>query len=75
MSFIFRPDVQAGIVNKVFYANPVRAADKLIKPEVLANKAVFMQADDLAKMVPPDAVSNDIRRLRTRLYTTFKTGL
>jgi putrescine transport system substrate-binding protein len=34
-----------------------------------------MSPEDLAKMVPPEAVSSDIRRLRTRLYTTFKTGL
>jgi putrescine transport system substrate-binding protein len=53
----------------------VRAADKLIKPEVSGNPAVFLRPDDLAKMTPPDAVNSDIRRLRTRLYTTFKTGL
>jgi putrescine transport system substrate-binding protein len=75
INFILKPETQAGMVNKVFYANPVRASDKLVKPEVFANKAVFLQPDDLAKMVPPSMVSNDVRRLRTRLYTTFKTGL
>ncbi len=75
ISYIYRPDVNAGIVNKVLYANPVPAAAKTIKPEVLNNKTVFMSPDDLARMVPPEAVSSDIRRLRTRLYTTFKTGL
>jgi len=75
INYIYRPEVQAGIVNKVFYDNPVRAADKYINPEVRANKAVFLEGDVLARMAPPDAVSNDIRRLRTRLYTTFKTGL
>ncbi|MBL8511098.1 MAG: polyamine ABC transporter substrate-binding protein [Betaproteobacteria bacterium] len=75
INFILRPEVQAGMVNKVFYANPVRAADKLIKPEIRANRAVFLEGDDLKKMQPPDAVNNDIRRTRTRLYTAFKTGL
>ncbi|MFN7573363.1 MAG: polyamine ABC transporter substrate-binding protein [Betaproteobacteria bacterium] len=75
INYILRPEVQAGIVNKVPFANPVRAADKLIKPEVSGNAAVFLRPDDLAKMTPPDAVNSDIRRLRTRLYTTFKTGL
>lgn len=75
INFIYRPEVQAGIVNKVFYDNPVRAADKLINPDVRANKAVFLEGDVLARMVPPDSVGTDIRRLRTRLYTTFKTGL
>jgi putrescine transport system substrate-binding protein len=75
ISFILRPETQAGIVNKVQYANPVRAADKLIRPALAANKALFLQPDDLARMVPSEAISNDIRRLRTRLFTTFKTGL
>jgi putrescine transport system substrate-binding protein len=75
ISYIYRPEVNAGLVNKVLYSNPVPSAAKFIKPEVLNNKAVFMSPEDLARMVPPDAVSSDIRRLRTRLYTTFKTGL
>ncbi len=74
MSYIYRPEVNAGLVNKVFYANPVKASAKFIKPDVAANKAVFMPPQDLARMVPPDVVPSDIRRVRTRLYTNFKTG-
>ena len=75
INYIYRPEVQAGIVNKVFYDNPVRAADPMINPDIRADKAVFLEGDVLARMVPPDSVGNDIRRLRTRLFTTFKTGL
>ncbi len=75
INFIYRPEVQAGIVNKVFYDNPVRAADPMINPDIRANKAVFLEGDVLARMVPPDSIGSDIRRLRTRLFTTFKTGL
>jgi putrescine transport system substrate-binding protein len=75
IDFILRPDVQAGIISKVKYRGPVRDADKLISPEVTGNKSVFLPPDDLARMVPPESLGNDIRRLRTRLYTTFKTGL
>ncbi len=75
ISYIYRPEVNAEIVNKVLYANPVPDSAKFINPEARGNKTVFMSPDDLARMVPPEAVSSDIRRLRTRLYTTFKTGL
>jgi putrescine transport system substrate-binding protein len=75
MSYIYRPQVQAGVFNKVFFATAVRAGDKYVRPEVLANHAVLARGEDLAKLVAPDAVSSDVRRLRTRLYTTFKTGL
>jgi putrescine transport system substrate-binding protein len=75
ISYILRPEVNAGLVNKVLYANPIPSSAKFIKPEVLNNKTVFMSPDDLGRMVPPDAVPSDIRRIRTRAYTSFKTGL
>jgi putrescine transport system substrate-binding protein len=75
MSTIYRPQVQAGIVNKVFAASAVRAAYKYVRSDIAANRALLVQGGDLDKLVPPDAVTNDIRRLRTRLYTAFKTGL
>ena len=55
--------------------HPTLAKTKFISPETLNDKTVFMTKEDLANMVPPDAVNNDIRRVRTRLYTAFKTGL
>jgi putrescine transport system substrate-binding protein len=75
ISYIYRPDVNAEIVNKVHYANPIPSSAKLIDADTLNDKTVFMSKEDLSKMVPPDAVNNDIRRVRTRLYTAFKTGL
>jgi putrescine transport system substrate-binding protein len=74
INFIYRPQVQAEIVDKVSYANPVRAADALIDPTVRGDPAVFLAGDDLKRMSPPGLINNDIRRLRTRLFTTFKTG-
>ncbi len=75
MSYIYRPEVQAGIMNKVFAATAVPAALKLVKPEVLANRALLLKGEDLERLSPPDAVTPEIRRLRTRLYISFKTGL
>jgi putrescine transport system substrate-binding protein len=75
ISYIYRPEVNAGLVNKVFYSNPIPSAAKFIQADTLANKTIFMKPEDLSRMVPPDMVPSDIRRTRTRLYTTFKTGL
>ena len=74
IDYILRPEVNAELTNKVFYANPVPTATKFIKPEVANNKTVFLTPEQMATMVPPDMVNNDTRRLRTRLFTTFKTG-
>jgi len=75
IDFILRPEVHASLTNKVFYANPNAASKKFVKPEVANNPTVFPSAEDMKKMQAPDALSNDIRRTMTRLYTSFKTGL
>jgi putrescine transport system substrate-binding protein len=75
IDFILRPEVHASLTNKVFYANPNLASKKFIKPEVASNPSVFPSEAEMKKMQAPDALSNDIRRTMTRLYTSFKTGL
>ncbi len=75
MNYIMRPEVHASLTNKVFYANPNKESRKFVKPEVANNPSVFLSDADLAKMQAPEALSNDMRRTMTRLYTGFKTGL
>jgi putrescine transport system substrate-binding protein len=75
IDFMLRPENAAANTNKVFYPNAVIESKKHIRPEVANNPTVFLQAAELAKMVPPDALNNDLRRLMTRTYTSFKTGL
>jgi putrescine transport system substrate-binding protein len=75
INYILRPEVSAGLTNKVFYANPVPDSRKHIKPEVANNPTVFLPPAELAKMLPPDSLNNDLRRLMTRTYTSFKTGI
>jgi putrescine transport system substrate-binding protein len=75
INFVLRPEIAASNTNKVFYPNPVPESKKHIRPDVANNPTVFLSGPELAKMMPPDAINNDIRRLMTRTYTSFKTGL
>jgi putrescine transport system substrate-binding protein len=75
IDYMLRPEVSASLTNKVFYANPNKESKKFVKPEVANNPTVFIPDADMKKMQAPDALSNDIRRTMTRLYTSFKTGL
>ncbi|NHZ96141.1 extracellular solute-binding protein [Massilia sp. CCM 8734] len=74
MNYILRPEVQASLTNKVFFANPNKAGMKFVRKDVAENKSVFLSEEDLKKMIPPEAVPQDIRRVMTRTYTKFKTG-
>lgn len=75
INYIMRPEVHASLTNKVFYANPNKESRKFIKPEIAQNPSVFPTSAEMATMVPPKALTNDLRRLITRVYTGFKTGL
>jgi len=74
MSYIYRPEVQAGIVNKVLYPGPVRAADKMLSAEVRSTPGLFLTPDEMARLEPPRAVPDETLRMRTRLFTAFKSG-
>jgi putrescine transport system substrate-binding protein len=75
INYLLRPEVHAGLTNKVFYANPNKASRQFVKPEVANNPTIFPSDEDMKKMVAPDALSNDVRRTITRLFTSFKTGM
>jgi putrescine transport system substrate-binding protein len=74
INYVLRPEVHASLTNKVFYANPNAASLKFVKKEVAENKTIFLSAADKARMTPPDAVPQAIRRVQTRIFTNFKAG-
>jgi putrescine transport system substrate-binding protein len=74
INYILRPEVHASLTNKVFYANPNAASLKFVKKEVAENKSIFLDAAATKTMVAPDALPQDIRKVQTRTFSSFKTG-
>ncbi len=74
INYIMRAEVHASLTNKVFYANPNKASLKFVAKEVAENKSIFLSAKDLAGMTAPDSLPQDIRRVQTRTFTTFKAN-
>lgn len=74
INYILRPEVQAGLTNKVFFANPNKASLKFVRKDIAENKTVFLSDEDLKKMIAPEVVPMEIRRVMTRTFTKFKTG-
>jgi putrescine transport system substrate-binding protein len=74
INYILRPEVAASLTNKVFYANPNAASLKFVKKDVADNKTIFLSDADKKRMTPPDAAPQEIRRVQTRIFTSFKAG-
>jgi putrescine transport system substrate-binding protein len=70
------PQVAADNANFVHYATPNKTAlDKgLIAEEDKSNPAIYPAADVMAKLYGDKVASPDLDRLRTRTWTTVKTG-
>ena len=75
INYILRPEVHASLTNKVFYANPNAASKKFVKKEVAENPTVFLSGADMARLTAPDAVPQDIRRLQTRIFTSYRANV
>jgi putrescine transport system substrate-binding protein len=75
INYILRPEVHATLTNKVFYANPNKAATPMVRPDIANNRTVYLPDADKQRMVVPEPLSADARRTMTRVFTRFKTGM
>ena len=67
--------VDSIVTGGVVLIQPADPWIRFVKPEVANNPTVFLSDADMKLMAPPDSLSNDLRRLMTRTFTSFKTGL
>ena len=74
INYILRPQVHAALSNKVFYANPNAASLKFVTKDVADNKSIFLDAAATKTMIAPDSLPQDLRRVQTRVFSTFKAG-
>ena len=75
INYRLQPKVCAADTNTVSYANPVPASLPYVDAGVKDNDYVFLSPAMVNKLIPPKVYTNEQRRLVTRLYTKFKTGL
>jgi putrescine transport system substrate-binding protein len=74
IDYLLRPEVIAKATDFVVYANGNLPSQKLIEPDILADKAVYPDEATLARLyvkLPYDARA---QRVVNRVFTTVKTG-
>lgn len=69
------PKVAVSLTNKLFYPTGVSGASNHFSAEVRNIPSVFIPKDKLQHFKVSQGVPNDIRRLRTRLWVKFKSGI
>jgi putrescine transport system substrate-binding protein len=74
LEFLLRPEIIAGVTNATFYANANLASKAFIKPEILANPAIYPDAEAAARLWTPDALSGDALSDYNRAWSRIKSG-
>ncbi len=74
INYYLRPEVSASLTNELTYATANKASLTKVKPEIVANKTVFVDEENMKKMVSPSSFSNEARESMSNVYTQFKKG-
>jgi len=75
INYLLEPEVSAAISNYVAYASANDAAKPFLDEEILTDTRIYPSDEVLARLFPDRASSQAVDRLRTRLWTRFKTGI
>ena len=74
INYMLEPEVIAKCTNYTNYANANLAANKFVEPAILADPAVYPDDELKKRLWTQKSVSSDVQRIRTRTWSTIKTG-
>lgn len=72
LNYLLRPEVIAKCTDVTGYANANKAANPLIKPAILADPAIYPDAETMKRLWIPKPLSEEKQRLLTRVWTAIK---
>ena len=74
IDYYLRPEVSATQTNEMSYVTANKASTALVKSEIAQNKTIFVDAENMDKMISPSSFSNEARESMSNIYTLFKKG-
>ncbi|HDZ55640.1 MAG TPA: polyamine ABC transporter substrate-binding protein [Pseudomonas xinjiangensis] len=74
INYILRPDVVAPITDYVAYANPNKAANELVDPEILNDPAIYPTDEVMKKLYVAEPRPLAAQRIVTRSWNRVKSG-
>ncbi|WP_432455664.1 MULTISPECIES: extracellular solute-binding protein [unclassified Agarivorans] len=74
INYILRPEVIAKVTDFVWFANPNTKATALINPEIAQHQGIYPSEAAAKNLYGFTNVPPKVERVRTRLWTKFKSG-
>jgi putrescine transport system substrate-binding protein len=74
IDYFLRPEVSASLTNELTYPTANKASLPKVDPVIAQNKTVFVDTENMQRMVSPSSFSNEARESMSNVYTIFKKG-
>ncbi|MEY3306160.1 MAG: hypothetical protein RLZZ413_198, partial [Pseudomonadota bacterium] len=74
LSFLMQPEVIAACSNFIGYANANKAANAFVDPAVLADPAIYPDAETISRLWAPKALNAEQERAMARIFQDIKSG-
>jgi putrescine transport system substrate-binding protein len=74
LDYLLRPEVIAACTNFTGYANPNKAATPFVDPAIVADPAIYPDAETLARLYTPRPLTPEQDAALTRIWTQIRTG-
>ena len=72
INYFLKPEVSAALTNELSYPTANKASVASVKPEIANDKTVFLDGENLKKMVSPASFTNAGRESMSSVFTLFK---
>ena len=72
INYFLKPEVSASLTNELSYPTANKASVASVKPDIANDKTVFLDADNLKKMVAPAGFTNAGRESMSAVFTLLK---
>jgi putrescine transport system substrate-binding protein len=74
INYVLEPRVIAAITNEIHYGNNNRAADRFVESSIRQDPSIYPTAEIRARLYQQAEAEPETQRMRTRAWTTVKTG-
>jgi putrescine transport system substrate-binding protein len=74
INYFLKPEVSASLTDELSYPTANKLSVAKVKPEMANDKTVFVDAENMKKMVSPASFTNEGRESMSNVFTLLKKG-
>jgi putrescine transport system substrate-binding protein len=74
INFFLRPENGAAMANEMNYPTGNKAALPLINDEIKNNPTIFLDEENMARLIPSGGYANELSGVLNEVYNAFKRG-